>query len=73
MFRVWLSNGSVADKLRLASAGFETPAGLVDELMSDVRQILNNDGGIPFGVTPGSPSSVKETAEILALIAQYKS
>ncbi|TET12237.1 MAG: hypothetical protein E3J86_00725 [Candidatus Thorarchaeota archaeon] len=68
-----LSNGSVADKLRLASAGFETPAGLVDELMSDVKQILNNDGGIPFGVTPGSPSSVKETAEILALIAQYKS
>lgn len=68
-----LSNGSVADKLRLASAGFEIPSGLVDELMTEVKQILNNDGGIPFGVTSGSPSSVKETAEILALIAQYKS
>jgi squalene cyclase len=68
-----LSNGNIADKLRLASAGFEIPSGLVDELMIEVKQILNNDGGIPFGVTSGSPSSVKETAEILALIAQYKS
>ncbi len=68
-----LSNGNVADKLRLASAGFEIPSGLIDELMIEVKQLLNNDGGIPFGVTSGSPSSVKETAEILALIAQYKS
>lgn len=68
-----LSNGNVADKLRLASAGFEMPSGLVDELMNELKQILNNNGGIPFGVTPSSPSSVKETAEILALVAKFKS
>lgn len=68
-----LSNGNVADKLRLASAGYEVPSGLVDELMTELTNILNKDGGVPFGVSPGSPSSVKETAEILALIAQYRS
>ncbi|MGY5863024.1 MAG: prenyltransferase/squalene oxidase repeat-containing protein [Candidatus Thorarchaeota archaeon] len=67
-----LSNGTVADKLRMVSAGFEVPSGLVDDLMNEVKLNLNQDGGIPFGVSPGSPSSVKETAEILALIAKYK-
>ncbi|MHA1943894.1 MAG: hypothetical protein ACW96M_05805, partial [Candidatus Thorarchaeota archaeon] len=68
-----LSNGNIADKLRLTSAGFETPSGLVEELMNSVKQILNSDGGIPFGIIQGSPSSVKETAEILALVAKFKS
>lgn len=67
-----LSNGNVADKLRLVSAGFEVPSGLIDELLNEVKLNLNQDGGIPFGVSPGSPSSVKETAEILALIAEHK-
>ncbi|MFW9926186.1 MAG: prenyltransferase/squalene oxidase repeat-containing protein, partial [Candidatus Thorarchaeota archaeon] len=68
-----LSNGNVADKLRLASAGFEVPSGLVDELMTELKNILNPDGGVPFGVSQGSPSSVKETAEILALVAERRS
>lgn len=67
-----LSNGNVADKLRLVSAGFEVPSGLIDELLNEVKLNLNQDGGIPFGVSPGSPSSVKETAEILVLIAEHK-
>jgi hypothetical protein len=67
-----LSNGNVADKLRLASAGFEVPSGLIDDLMNELQNNMNNDGGIPFGVSIGSPSSVKETAEILALIAEHK-
>jgi squalene cyclase len=67
-----LSNGTVADKLRLVSAGFEVPSGLIDDLMNEVSINLNQDGGIPFGSSPGSPSSVKETAEILALIAEHK-
>jgi hypothetical protein len=67
-----LSNGNVADKLRLVSAGFEVPSGLIDDLMTEVKINLNNDGGIPFGVSPGCPSSVKETAEILTLIAEHK-
>jgi len=67
-----LSNGTVADKLRLVSAGFEVPSGLIDVLMNEVSINLNQDGGIPFGASPGSPSSVKETAEILALIAEHK-
>jgi squalene cyclase len=67
-----LSNGNVADKLRLVSAGFDVPSELIDELMSEVDHGLNDDGGIPFGVSIGNPSSVKETAEILALIAEYK-
>ncbi|MFX1484133.1 MAG: prenyltransferase/squalene oxidase repeat-containing protein [Promethearchaeota archaeon] len=68
-----LSYGNIADKLRLVSAGFEIPSGLVDDLMNKVKSILNKDGGIPFGETAGNPSSVKETAEILALVAEHKS
>ncbi|MFW9768011.1 MAG: prenyltransferase/squalene oxidase repeat-containing protein [Candidatus Thorarchaeota archaeon] len=67
-----LSRGNVADKLRLVSAGYEVPTGLVEDLMNEVKTILNKDGGIPFDMSPGSPSCVKETAEILALISQYK-
>ena len=67
-----LSCGSVADKLRLVSAGFEVPSGLIDELMDELKATQNSDGGIPFGFTVGSPSSVKETAEIVALVAPYR-
>jgi hypothetical protein len=67
-----LSSGNIADKLRLVSAGYEVPTGLIEDLMTELKTILNKDGGIPFDLTPGSPSSVKETAEILALISPYK-
>ena len=68
-----LSNGNIADKLRLASAGNDLSTQQLEELMNDVKRIQNRDGGMPFGVRPGHPSSVKETAEILALVSSYMS
>ncbi len=68
-----VKNGNIADKLRLASAGNKLSDEELKELMRQVKQIQNKDGGIPFSVQPGNPSSVKETAEILALISNYES
>ncbi|NHI90180.1 MAG: hypothetical protein EAX87_11705 [Candidatus Thorarchaeota archaeon] len=68
-----LTNGNIADKLRLAFAAKEVSEEQIHEFMDEVRRIQNKDGGMPFGVQPGNPSSVKETAEILALISNYKS
>jgi len=67
-----LKNGNIADKLRLASADHDISETQLAELMDEVKRIQNQDGGIPFSVLPGNPSSVKETAEILALIAKFK-
>ena len=68
-----LKYGNIADKLRLASIGNEVSEEQMDEFMDEVKRIQNQDGGIPFNVQLGNPSSVKETAEILALISNYKS
>jgi len=68
-----LTNGNIADKLRLASAGNNLTQDQLKELMGELKRVQNQDGGMPFGVQPGNPSSVKETAEILALISSYKS
>jgi hypothetical protein len=68
-----LKYGNIADKLRLASAGNDLSENQLQELMDEIKRIQNKDGGIPFGVITGNPSSVKETAEILALISRYKS
>jgi squalene cyclase len=65
-------NGSVADKLRLISAGYigakKNSAAVIEEL----KGILNPDGGVPFNFERGNPSSVKETSEILPLIIYLK-
>jgi squalene cyclase len=68
-----LKNGNIADRLRLASAGNDFSEKQIEELMNEVERLQNNDGGMPFGVQRGNPSSVKETAEILTLISRYKS
>ncbi len=68
-----LKNGNIADKLRLAASWTDLSEGQLTELMHEVTRVQNKDGGIPFGVQPGNPSSVKETAEVLALISRYKS
>ena len=67
-----LEHGNIADKLRLASAGKDLSSEQMAELMDEVKRVQNRDGGIPFDVQLGNPSSVKETAEILALISRYK-
>ena len=68
-----LKNGNIADKLRLASAGNDLSGERLEELMDEVKQVQNKDGGMPFDIQSRNPSSVKETAEILALISRYKS
>jgi len=68
-----LEKGNIADKLRLTSAGTDLSEKQLEELVVELKRIQNNDGGIPFGIQPGNPSSLKETAEILALISKYKS
>jgi squalene cyclase len=68
-----LTNGNIADKLRLAFAAQGVSEAQIREFMDEVKRIQNKDGGMPFSVQPGNPSSVKETAEILALISNYKS
>ena len=68
-----LTNGNIADKLRLAFAAKGVSEAQISEFMDEVKRIQNKDGGMPFSVQPGNPSSVKETAEILALISNYKS
>jgi len=65
-----LENGNVLDKLRIAAAGYEIPEETTRELIAIVRAIMNEDGGVPFDVKPGAPSSAKTTAEILTLLIQ---
>ncbi len=67
-----LNNGSIADKLRLHSAGYEMESRHQEEALDQLGNTLNPDGGIPFNMASGNPSSVKETAEILLLIHKYK-
>ncbi|MGY5862495.1 MAG: prenyltransferase/squalene oxidase repeat-containing protein [Candidatus Thorarchaeota archaeon] len=67
-----LNNGSIADKLRLLSAGYEIESRHQEETLDLLGNTLNPDGGVPFNMAPGNPSSVKETAEILPLIYKYK-
>ncbi|MGY5854482.1 MAG: prenyltransferase/squalene oxidase repeat-containing protein [Candidatus Thorarchaeota archaeon] len=67
-----IDNGSVADKLRLAAAGYDQSKSMSKEILTELSLILNNDGGVPFGLIRGNPSSVKETAEILPLLLRYR-
>ena len=67
-----LTNGSIADKLRLLSAGYDIESQLQEETLDQLGNTLNPDGGVPFNMAPGNPSSVKETAEILSMIHKYK-
>ncbi len=67
-----LQKGSVADRLRLIAAGFDRAADSLDDVLAHLEHLLNPDGGLPFALRPGNPSSVKETAEVLALLAPFK-
>ncbi|MFW9958731.1 MAG: prenyltransferase/squalene oxidase repeat-containing protein [Candidatus Odinarchaeota archaeon] len=67
-----LSNGNIADKVRLITAGYEVPSDIQESIMKDLSGLQNADGGIPFGFIRGAPSSVKQTSEILTLISKLK-
>ena len=67
-----LNNGSIADKLRLLSAGYKMESRHQEEILDQLGNTLNPDGGVPFNMASGNPSSVKETAEILPLILKHK-
>ena len=67
-----LSNGNIADKVRLITTDSKVPSTLQNEIMNELKTIQNSDGGIPFGFRRAAPSSVKETAELLTLISIFK-
>ncbi|MFW9848726.1 MAG: prenyltransferase/squalene oxidase repeat-containing protein [Candidatus Thorarchaeota archaeon] len=67
-----LENGSIADVLRLNSAGYDIPQEQVTAALDGLKTMQNRDGGLPFDLVKGNPSSVKITSEILPLIAKYR-
>ncbi len=68
-----MANGNVADKLRLASSGYSMPRPELEKVLSQLANLLNRDGGLPFNLRQGNPSSVKETAEVLMLLKPFVS
>ncbi|MHA2140548.1 MAG: prenyltransferase/squalene oxidase repeat-containing protein [Candidatus Thorarchaeota archaeon] len=67
-----LEHGNIADVLRLISAGYKIDDDVVNVTLEEVEDILNNDGGVPFGLEEGNPSSVKETSELLPLLLKFR-
>ncbi|MBD3405369.1 MAG: hypothetical protein GF411_04420 [Candidatus Lokiarchaeota archaeon] len=61
-------NGDVADKLRLVASDYDVSDEVVSDILDNLRDLMNPDGGIPFNLEQGNPSSVKDTAEILHLL-----
>jgi len=66
-----LSKGNIADKVRLITTNYKIPSGLQNDVMEDLHDIMNLDGGVPFGFKRGAPSSTKDTAELLNLISSF--
>lgn len=66
------SKGTPADKLRLISAGYEIPKQNIAQVLEELKTLLNRDGGLPFDLVKGNPSSVKITAEVLPLILKFR-
>jgi squalene cyclase len=67
-----IENGNIADILRLISAGYEVDADVVNSVLEEVEDLLNKDGGVPFGLDEDNPSSVKETSELLPLLLNFR-
>ncbi|MHA1480891.1 MAG: prenyltransferase/squalene oxidase repeat-containing protein [Candidatus Thorarchaeota archaeon] len=63
-----LDQGTIADKFRILSAGYSVPSEITDGLIDELQLIVNSDGGLPFELQKGNPSSVKVTAELLTLL-----
>ncbi len=66
-----IEQGNVADILRLIAAGYKIDDDVIQSSLEEVEDILNRDGGVPFGLEEGKPSSVKETAEMLPLLLKF--
>jgi hypothetical protein len=67
-----VTKGSIIDRLRLAAAGYELSSEVVDESLRNLRTFMNPDGGLPFDLVRGNPSSVKITAEVIPLLVNFK-
>ena len=67
-----VENGNAIDKLRLIAAGYELPSSITDESIKQIEIALNDDGGLPFDLVRGNPSSVKLTSEVIPLIVKFK-
>lgn len=67
-----ISNGNIADKARVVAAGYDISSSVQENIITDLRDIQNSDGGIPFGFERGAPSSVKLTSEVLTLLMKLK-
>lgn len=67
-----LENGTSIDLLRLAYAGYEMPSDALDTALENLKSVQNPDGGLPFDLVKGNPSSAKLTAEVIPLLKQFK-
>ena len=67
-----IEHGNVADVLRLISAGYEIDQDVTKSILDEVEDLLNEDGGVPFGLDEGNPSSVKETSELVPLLLKIR-
>jgi hypothetical protein len=67
-----LKHGSLSDKLRLIAASYKVSPEIKKNVLSELEHIVNSDGGLPFDLVQGNPSSVKETAEVLPLLLQIE-
>ena len=63
-----IDNGTLADKFRMLSAGYKMSSVKTDELIEEVKSVANADGGLPYFMQAGNPSSAKTTAEFLPLL-----
>ncbi|MFX0053525.1 MAG: prenyltransferase/squalene oxidase repeat-containing protein [Candidatus Hermodarchaeota archaeon] len=67
-----IEHGNIADILRLIAAGYKIDDDIVNSVLNEVEGLLNRDGGVPFGLEEGNPSSVKETSELLPLLLKFR-
>lgn len=67
-----MNNGKLSDKLRLIAASYVKSKDAINSTLSEIEDLLNPDGGVPFDMVPGNPSCVKDTAEVLTLVSKFK-
>ncbi len=68
-----MEHGNTSDKVRALAAGIETSEDVRTQILNEIKASMNKDGGISFGYRVGAPGSVKETAEMLTLVASWPS